>query len=147
MFCLLARNAKVTKCYFYIETWLFTQIFAKFWFQTLRNMLQYNMRKIWSPNIKDIEFYEEKSVFMLFWNSIWCRINDCVLREAINCLCYFGKNSLHERVNACMQNKACLPPLHLCCVHKPKSIPFILLIVVHHFHIYHIWSYSCYIVT
>ena len=28
----------------------------------------------------------------------------------------------------------------------PKYISFILLIIVHHFHIYHIWSYLCYIV-
>ena len=27
----------------------------------------------------------------------------------------------------------------------PQPIPFILLIIVHYFHIYHIWSYSCYI--
>ena len=66
-----------------------------------------------------------------------------------------------------------LPSLHLCFIHIPKSfpfisstivdaihfiyhstsrschlpqpIPFILLIIVHYFHIYHIWSYSCYI--
>ena len=29
--------------------------------------------------------------------------------------------------------------------HLPQFIPFFLLIIVHHFHIYHIWSYLCFI--
>ena len=77
----------------------------------------------------------------------------------------------HHIVCLCTPPQLCLccyiilTPLHLCCVHIPKSILFIsstivhlihfiyhspihsfLLFIAHHFHIYHIWSYSCYIV-
>ena len=77
----------------------------------------------------------------------------------------------HHIVCLCTPPQLCLccyiilPPLHLCCVHIPKSILFIsstivhlihfiyhspihsfLSFIAHHFHIYHIWSYSCYIV-
>ena len=66
----------------------------------------------------------------------------------------------HQLVRLCtpLQLYLCchiiLPP-HLCYAHKPKSISiiwsniisFILLVIVNQFHIYHIWSYSCYIVV
>ena len=37
----IAGDVKVTKYYFCIKAWLFTQIFEKFLFQTLRNILKY----------------------------------------------------------------------------------------------------------
>ena len=57
----------------------------------------------------------------------------------LNCL-YFVTLS-HPSIFVAFKNQS---PFHS--FHLPPSILFILLIIVHHFHIYHIWPYSCYIV-
>ena len=68
MFYLLAGDAEKTKYYSCIKTWLLTQIFAKFWFQTLCNMLQDTWEKfkaLKSPE-KILSFIKKKYIFILF---------------------------------------------------------------------------------